>query len=371
MKILLTGGGTAGHIFPLIAVIRQMKKNYTYDGFDFFYIGPKDKEIKEILEREGVAVKTILAGKFRRYFSFHNILDLFKLPISIIQSFYHVFVISPDVIFSKGGYGSVTPALAGRILNVPIFLHESDIVPGLANKIVSKLALEIFIGFSADETEGFPPEKKLSVGNPILEEITKGSRKEAKKMFGIRGDKPVILIIGGSQGAVRVNNTILANLPSILEDYEIIHQTGLNNFEQVRKEARVILSKESLEYYHPISFLRGMELGNAYAIADLIVSRAGAGGIFEIAAVGKPSILIPLSGSAQDHQVRNAYAYAKRGAALVIEEPNFKPHFILERINHLFKNPDKMKEMSERAKDFARPDAAHIVSDYLVTYLTQ
>ncbi|MBU3942671.1 undecaprenyldiphospho-muramoylpentapeptide beta-N-acetylglucosaminyltransferase [Patescibacteria group bacterium] len=371
MKILLTGGGTAGHIFPLIAVIRQMKKNYSYDGFDFFYIGPRDKEVKNMLEKEGVTVKTILAGKFRRYFSFSNILDLFKLPISIIQSFYYVFVISPDVIFSKGGYGSVTPALAGRILNVPIFLHESDVVPGLANKIVGNFAIEIFIAFSAEETEYFPAEKKLSVGNPILEEVINGDKKTAKKMFEIKGDKPVVLIIGGSQGAVKVNDTILANLPSILEEYEIIHQTGLKNFEQVKKEVRVILSKESQEYYHPTPFLKEKELANAYAIADLVVSRAGAGGIFEIAAVGKPSILIPLAGSAQDHQVRNAYAYAKKGAALVIEEPNFKPHFILERINHLFKNPEKMELMAEKAKDFARPDAARIVSDYLITYLTQ
>lgn len=371
MKVLLTGGGTGGHIYPLIAVIRQMKKNYSYDGFDFFYLGPKDKNTKDLLEKEGVIVKNILAGKFRRYFSLRNILDLFIVPLSIIQSFYHVFVISPDVIFSKGGYGSVAPAITGRILNVPIFLHESDIVPGMANKLVGNFALEIFIGFSVEETKDFPTEKKLSVGNPILEEITKGSVKEAKKIFAVKGGKPVILIIGGSQGATRVNNTILANLPAILNKYEVIHVTGPKNFEQVQKESRVILSEELTEYYHPASFLKGKELANAYAIADLVVSRAGAGSIFEIAAVGKPSILIPLSGSAQNHQVRNAYAYSKRGTCLVIEEPNFKPHFILERINYLFKDPKKMQAMSEKAKDFARPDAARIISDYLITYLTQ
>jgi len=168
-----------------------------------------------------------------------------------------------------------------------------------------------------------------------------------------------------------VNDTILANLPSTLKDFEIIHQTGPKNFEQVQKESRVILNSSNNKYYHPTSFLKGKELADAYAIADLVVSRAGAGGIFEISANGKPSILIPLSGSAQDHQVRNAYAYAERGAALVIEEPNFKPHFILERIRYLFSDPKKMKSMAQKAKDFARPNAARIISDYLVTYLTQ
>ncbi len=371
MKVLFTGGGTAGHIFPIIAIIRQMKKNYPYGGFDFFYIGPRDKFAKELLQKEDVTIKTIFAGKLRRYFSLKNIIDFFKLPIGIIQAFYHIFVISPDVIFSKGGYGSIPTAISGRILMVPIFLHESDIVPGLSNKIVGKFAMEIFISFSIEETEYFPSEKKLCVGNPILDEILKGSKKEAKKEFGLRGNKPVVLIIGGSQGARKINNTILANLPRILENFEIIHQTGKNNFEQVKKEAKVILSDSLLECYHPVSFLAEQSLANAYAVANLVVSRAGAGSIFEISAVAKPSILIPLASSAQNHQVRNAYAYAKRGATLVIEEPNFKPNFILERMKYLFDRPDKMKLMSKRAEEFSRPNAARIIADYLVTYLSQ
>lgn len=371
MKILFTGGGTAGHIFPIIAIVRQIKANYPYIKFQFFFIGPKDKFAKEFLEKEGIKVKRILAGKIRRYFSLWNIVDFFKFPIGVIQSFYHIFVISPDLIFSKGGYGSIPPAVAGKVLMVPIFLHESDIVPGLANRIVGRFALEIFISFSIDETKYFSPRKKLSVGHPILEELLEGSKKEAKKMFELTGKKPVVLIMGGSQGAKKINNIILANLPTIIKYFEIIHQTGRNNFEQVEKEAKVILSKSDLKYYHPTPFLIEKKLANAYTAADLIVSRAGAGSIFEIAASGKPSILIPLTGSAQDHQVRNAYAYAERGAALVIEESNFKPHFILERMRYLFARPKKMKTMSERAKYFARPNAAHIIADYLVTYLTQ
>jgi len=370
MKVLFTGGGTAGHVFPIIAIIKEIKKNYPYNGFEFFYLGPKDKYTRELLEKEDVIVRNILASKLRRYFSIGNLFDVFKLPIGLLQSLYYVFVISPDAIFSKGGYGALNPSLAGAFLKVPIFLHESDVVPGLSNKIISRFALEIFIAFSTEETESFPDEKKLSVGNPISMDVINGSITEAKKTFKITGTKPVVLIIGGSQGSARINNTILANLPSIIKDFEIIHQTGRKNFDQVAKESKVVLSKEALKYYHPKDFLSGKDLGNAYKVANLVVSRAGSGSIFEIAANGKPSILIPLAGSAQDHQVRNAYAYAERGAALVIEDPNFKPHFILERMKYIFKDKKKMDLMSKKAKEFARPNAARIVSDYLVTYLS-
>ncbi|GAI19988.1 unnamed protein product, partial [marine sediment metagenome] len=292
---------------------------------------------------------TILAGKVRRYFSFKNIIDIFKLPIGILQAFYHIFVISPDVIFSKGGYGSIAASISGRILMVPIFLHESDISPGLANRIVGKFALEIFISFPIQKTEYFPAKKMLSVGNPVRKEILAGSKKEAKKLLELTGEKPVILILGGSQGAQRINDKILSTLPNILEDYEIIHQTGKKNFEQVKKEAEIVITKELKKYYHPFPFLNESEIANAYSAADLIISRAGAGTIFEIAAVERPSILVPLPESAQNHQIKNAYTFAENGAALVIEETNFTPHFVLERIKYLFSQPEKLKEMAERA----------------------
>ncbi len=371
MKILFTGGGTAGHIFPIVAVIREMKENYPHGGFEFFYLGPKDKFSKELLLEEGVEVKTILAGKIRRYFSFKNIIDIFKLPIGILQAFYHIFIISPDVIFSKGGYGSIATSISGRILMVPIFLHESDISPGLANRIVGRFALEIFISFSIKKTEYFPAKKMLSVGNPVRREILNGSKQGAKKLFNLTEEKPVILILGGSQGAQRINDKILSILPNILKDYEIIHQTGEKNFEQVRKEAEVVITESFKKYYHPFPFLNETEIANAYSAADLIISRAGAGSIFEIALIGKPSILVPLPESAQDHQVKNAYAYAQNGASLVIEEANFRPHFVLERIKNLFSQPERLKQITERAKEFSRPNAGRIIAEYIVTYLNQ
>lgn len=371
MKILFTGGGTAGHIFPIVAIIREIRKNYPYGGFEFFYLGPKDEFSKELLLKEGVEVRRILAGKVRRYFSFKNVIDIFNLPIGILQAFYHIFIISPDLIFSKGGYGSIATSISGRVLMVPIFLHESDISPGLANRIVGRFALEIFISFPIKKTEYFPAKKMLSVGNPVRKDILKGSKAEAKKLFKLTEEKRVILILGGSQGAQRINDKILSVLPDILKDYEIIHQTGQRNFEQVRKEADVVITEDFKRYYHPFPFLNETEIANAYSAADLIVSRAGAGTIFEIALVGKPSILVPLSESAQNHQVKNAYAYAENGASLVIEEANFRPHFLLERIKNLFFQEERLKQMTDMAKEFSKPDAARIIAEYLVTYLNQ
>jgi len=371
MRIVFTGGGTAGHIYPLFTVARELKKNYPFAGFEFWYIGPKDDFAKTILTLGGIRVKTVLAGKFRRYFSFYNILDFFKTPIGVLQAFYHIFILSPDVIFSKGGYGSIPAILAGWLLQTPIFLHESDITPGMANRLASKFAVEIFISFSVNETDFFPARKMLSVGNPIRLEILDGSLDEAKRVFELAGGKPVIFIMGGSQGAQKINDNILSILPEMLNDFEVIHQTGNKNFKEIQEESKFILTQNAKKYYHPIPFLDVKNMAHALKTADLIISRAGSGSIFEIAASGKPCILVPLEGSAQDHQVRNAYAVSQKGAALVIEEGNFRPHFVLERIKFLFSNPDRMKEMGKRAKEFSRPYSARIIAEYLMAYLSQ
>lgn len=372
MKILFTGGGTAGHIFPIIAIVREIKKNNPYGDFQFFYIGPKDKFAKDLLSEEGVKVKTISAGKIRRYFSFQNIIDIvFKFPLGFFQTFYHIFVVSPDLIFSKGGYGSMPAVVVGWILLVPIFIHESDVSPGLANKIASKLALEVFTAFPVEKTGYFPAKKMISVGNPLREEILAGPEEGSGKIFKLTGEKPVILILGGSQGAQGINNKLLLILSDFLKNFEVIHQTGRRNFEQVKKEAEAIITKGLEKYYHPFSFLNEVELAAALRAANLIISRAGAGVIFEIAATGKPSILVPLKNAAQNHQVKNAYVFAENGSAIVIEEANFRPHFLLEKMKQLFSHPEQLEEMGQMAKENARPRAAKIVAQYIVAYLSQ
>ncbi len=370
MKILFTGGGTGGHISPIIAIIREIKKNYPEEKFKFFYIGPRDDFVFELLSGENVSIKTISAGKIRRYFSFLNFFDiLFKVPLGLIQAFYYIYVISPDLIFSKGGYGSVPVVLMGKLFFTPIFIHESDVYPGLSNQIASRFALEIFVAFPIRENSFFPSKKVISAGNPIRREILMGTPKEAKNIFNLKGDKPVILILGGSQGAEEINNALFVVLEKMLGEFEIIHQTGKAHFKQIKKESDAVIKKEYREYYHPFPFLSDKEIGCAYSVSDLIVSRAGAATIFEIAATGKPSILIPLKSSANDHQYKNAYTYAKNGAAIVLEKENFTPHFFFEKVRILFSDDIELKRMAEKAKEFAVPLSSVIIADYLVSYL--
>jgi UDP-N-acetylglucosamine--N-acetylmuramyl-(pentapeptide) pyrophosphoryl-undecaprenol N-acetylglucosamine transferase len=372
MKILFTGGGTGGHILPIIATVRELRRGLSEEKMEFYYIGPKDPFGSILLSQEGIEIKRVMAGKIRRYLGFksifQNLIDIFKIPIGIIQAFAYIFHLAPDLIFSKGGYGSIPAVIAGWILQVPIFLHESDVCPGLANRFLSKFALEIFVSFP--KTEYFSPQKIYLVGNPIRREILEGAPDVAKKMFNLSGEKPVILILGGSQGAQRINDLTFRILPQLLKDYELIHQCGEGNFKEMKVESKVI-AKDLIKYYHLYPFLKELELRQAYAASTLIISRAGAGSIFEIAALGKPSILIPLPESAQNHQVKNAYSYAQSGACIVVEEENLIPHFFLDKLAGLFAQPEQLEKMSRKAKEFSKPKAAKTIAEYIVEYLTK
>jgi len=376
MKILFTGGGTGGHIFPIIAIARELRNVYAGENLRLFFIGPKGEVPLSLLTEEGIKVKMVLAGKIRRYVGvksyFLNFFDiLFKIPVGAIQALFYVFFLSPHLILSKGGYGSVPALTAGWLLGTPIFLHESDAAPGLSNRYFSKYASEIFVSFPLQKTEYYPPPRIISVGNPIRKGILEGSKQEAMELFKLSGEKPLILILGGSQGAQRINDIILQMLPHILTEFELIHQCGERNFKETSAESKVVINKDLEKYYHPSPFLNEEEMGNAYRAADLVISRAGSGTIFEISAVEKPSILIPLPEAAQDHQVKNAYAYADRGACMVVEETNLAPHFLLERIQYLFNNPEDLEKMQIAAREFSRPKAAEVIAEYLIGYLTQ
>lgn len=372
MKILFTGGGTGGHIFPIIAIVRELRK--LSNDFEFFYIGPRDDFASEVLEKEKIKTKWIKAGKIRRYIGvksfFKNIYDLFvKTPIGFFQSFFYIFFLNPDLIFSKGGYGSIPPVLAGWFLGTPVFLHESDSIAGFANKFLARFAIKIFTSFP--ETENLPKEKIIFSGNPVRQGIFGYSKEDGIKILKLQGKKPVILILGGSQGAQRINDKILEILNQLATNFEIIHQTGKRNFKEFTIEAELLLKKELKPFYHPFSFLEEKELGAAYGAADLIISRAGAGAIFEISALGKPSILVPLPESAQGHQFKNAYLFAQNGASIVMEEENFTPHFLFETIKSLFEKPEKLKKMGEKAKEFCQKNSAEFIAKCLFYFLTQ
>lgn len=375
MKILFTGGGTGGHIFPIIAIFREIKRIYPKESLKCYFIGPKDEFSSILFSQEGIKTKWIEAGKIRRYWNpitfFQNIFDIFfRIPFGILQSFFHIFFLAPDMIFSKGGYGSVPAAVAGRILGVPVFLHESDSSIGMANKFLSKLATEIFVSFPIKRTGYLPLRKVLWVGNPIRREILHGTEDEAREMFKLTLEKPVILILGGSQGAQSINEKVIENLSQMLQDFELIHQCGEKNYKQIKAEVEAVIHDDIKKYYHLYPFFKEIELKQAYAAADLIVSRGGSGSIFEIAALGKPSIIIPLPESAQDHQATNAYFYAESGATTVIEESNLTSRFFLEKLRYLFTRPQELEKMKKSAEEFAKPLAAKIIASYIIAYLS-
>lgn len=371
-KIVFTGGGTGGHLYPLISIIRELKKlSLDSSGLVLYFIGPAHPDLK-LLEKEGLIVKVIRSGKLRRYFTLkaliQNFLDLFvNLPLGTFQSYKILKQINPNLIFSKGGYGSIPVIFAAKILKVPLFVHESDKIASLSTKIASKFAKKIFVSFP--HTQGVPKEKSVFVGNPIRKETIGGKKEEGYKLFNIVGKRPIIFIVGGSQGAQRINEVIINALPKLLEMFEIIHQCGKKNEKLIKQSLPLLISPEEEKYYHLFGFLNEEQLKNAYAVADLVISRAGAGAIFEIAANGKPSILVPLPESAQNHQRANAYYYAKFGGAKVIEEESFTPHFLIEVLREMFSKPKRLMQMGQLAKKFIKKDASKIIAKQLLDFL--
>jgi UDP-N-acetylglucosamine--N-acetylmuramyl-(pentapeptide) pyrophosphoryl-undecaprenol N-acetylglucosamine transferase len=363
MRILFTGGGTGGHFFPILATIRELKRVAEEErilDLEFYYISPDDFGVG-LLREEGVVVIKTRSGKWRRYGSPENWLDLLRLPLGVAQALWNVWLLMPDVVFSKGGYGAVPAVVSAIIFRIPIIIHESDSIPGKVNQFSARFASRIGIAFPGAAGR-FREEKTALVGIPIRRGILGGKRDEARENLNMFTPAPVVGIIGASQGAEKLNSAVLGVVRELADGYEVIHQTGEKNFEEVEGEAKVILESGRRERYHPVGFLDESGMRDVYAACDLIVSRAGASSIFEIAASGKPSILVPLSHAAQNHQWENAYEYAAEGAAVIIEEVNLTPHVLLGEIKKLFDDPEKMGKMGEAAGRFARPDSAELIA---------
>lgn len=359
----MAGGGTGGHFFPLIALAREIRviaeKNLIVD-LDLYYLGALDQEKSQTLKKEGLIEIKVLTGKWRRYFSLENFLDIFKFFLGILQSLWHFFVIMPDVVFSKGGYGALPAVIGAVIFRIPLMVHESDAIPGKVNQWSARFADKVGVAF-AGAADFFPKEKTALVGIPLRKKLLSGSPVSAKENLNITSGLPVLGFVGGSQGAQKINDALLGILKELAGEFEIIHQCGEKNLSDVKSEAEVILNPDLKNHYHLFGFMNEEEIRDFYAAADLIISRASSS-IMEIAASGKPSILIPLSGAAQDHQRKNAYEYSRVGACLIVEETNLTPHVLLRDITKLISDKEKIKQMSDAAKNFARLDSAEIIA---------
>lgn len=371
-RILLTGGGTGGHVFPLVAVARELQRMADDPSTPLIrYYGPK-AIYNDYLKKEGIAVKNIAGAKWRRYFSLLNFLDIFKFSWSILQSFWKIYWYMPDVAFSKGGPGALPVLFACWFYKIPIFIHESDTFPGLTNQISSRWAKKVFVAWESAK-QHFPDKNTNIVGIPLRDVIIEGAKaafanpnsaSAAKEKFSFNISEPLVLILGGSQGAQKINEFTLNNLEGYLPKFQILHQVGSANYEEYSRLYRVLSEKWSKELKERCQFYAFFEtnLAEAYAAADLIISRAGATAIFEIAAFGKPSILMPITESAGDHQRINAYEYARTGAAIVIEEANLLSNVVLGQIEKILNSQELKNGMSTAAKSFAKPDAAKLIA---------
>jgi len=365
-KIIFACGGTGGHIMPAIALANHFKQNSSTNAekTEIIFIAAGDKQIIDIFKKNKFECNLIQGGKLRRYFDWKNFTDIFRIMIGFFQSLWILAKIKPVVIFSKGGYASFPPVAAGRILGIPVIIHESDLVPGIANRLSAFFASRVAVGFQ-DSAKYFSREKVVFTGNPIREELLKGNKEQAKKEFGLKDNLPVILVTGGSQGAKRLNEMILEILPEILDFSQIIHLAGVNNYEETKNSAGSKKLKNA-ENYHIYPFLNE-QMKEAYAASDLIISRAGANSINEILSLGKASILVPLSTAANDHQNKNARHFSDSGATIMIDEINFDKNFLVEKIKLLLKNPEERKKMEIKALSLAIPDARDRLSKEILS----
>ena len=328
-KIVLTGGGTAGHVSPNIALLPYLEEA----GYEITYIGSKNGIEKNLIADFGLPYVGISTGKLRRYFDVKNFTDPFRVIHGYREARKFLKKYKPDVVFSKGGFVSVPVVRAAGALRIPCVIHESDMTPGLANKLCFGSAKKICCNFP-ETLEMLPAGKAVLTGTPIRGELFTGDRDRGLEVCGFTEDKPVLMVMGGSQGAVSVNNAVRANLPKLLEIFQVVHLCGKGHAEA---------ALDDVEGYRQFEYVKE-ELKNIFAAADLLVSRAGANAICEIVALHKPSLLIPLptKGSRGD-QILNANSFAQQGFSEVLEDEKASDQ-IVEKVTALYENRAKYCE---------------------------
>lgn len=317
-KIVMTGGGTAGHVTPNIALFPRLKEL----GYDIHYIGSHTGIEKNLIEDQGIKYYGISSGKLRRYFDPKNFTDPAKVVKGYFEARQLLKKIKPDIVFSKGGFVAVPVVLAAKHCHIPVIIHESDITPGLANKIAIPSASKVCCNFP-ETLKHLPEGKAVLTGSPIRQELFDGSREKALKFTGLSGKKPVLLIMGGSTGSRFINETVRRQLPTILQTYDVVHLCGKGHLDPTLNQQHGYLQYEYIS----------QELPDLLALADLVISRAGANAICELLALKKPNILIPLSASAsRGDQILNAKSFEKQGFSYVLDEDTVKDQQLLDAI---------------------------------------
>ena len=326
-SIILTGGGTAGHVTPNLALIPYLKK----EGWDIKYIGSKNGIERELIEKEGIPYFAISTGKLRRYASMENVKDIFRVVEGIHEAKQLIKKLKPDVVFSKGGFVAVPVVLAAKAYKVPVICHESDITPGLANKIAMPFAKKVCTTFP-ETVKYIKKDKGINTGTPIRDMLFSGNKAEGLDICGFTDEKAVVMMMGGSLGSVKINNVLRKDLDSLLEKYQIVHICGKGNFELS------LMGKKGYTQFEYVS----EELPHIFAAADIIISRAGSNSISEFLALKKPSLLIPLSAKAsRGDQILNAKSFEKQGFSMVLQEEDMNEKSLLDAVNKLYYEREK------------------------------
>ncbi|MBP9728034.1 MAG: undecaprenyldiphospho-muramoylpentapeptide beta-N-acetylglucosaminyltransferase [Candidatus Moranbacteria bacterium] len=367
-RIVLSGGVSGGHTFPLIAVARALRAQFPA-GVEFLFIGSKGRFESESMTAEGIRAEYVLTGKMRRYFSVLNFIDVFKVPLGFIQSLWKLFVYMPDAVFAKGGSASVPVVLAAWVYRIPIVIHDSDAVAGRANRFLSRYATRIAIAYPSAR-QYFPEEKTALTGNPVREEILLGDANRGIAQLGLSAEKPILLILGGSQGATLLNEAVLHILPELLAaGVQVVHQTGHENFETIAKIREEHGLNVAGSGYVARDFFAVTELADILAFSTVVLSRAGASTIAELAATKKAVILVPLSSAANNEQRMNAYDIAKIGGVFVLEEQNLGEHILLQKILELIQDAEARNRMGERIHQFYHADASQAIATGISTLI--
>ncbi|MCD7957226.1 MAG: undecaprenyldiphospho-muramoylpentapeptide beta-N-acetylglucosaminyltransferase [Lachnospiraceae bacterium] len=355
-KIVLTGGGTAGHVTPNIALIPRLREL----EYDIYYIGSYDGIEKKLIEQLGIPYSGISSGKLRRYFDLKNFSDPFRVAKGYFEAKKILKKLRPDIIFSKGGFVAVPVVQAAKSLHIPVIIHESDMTPGLANRLSLPAATKVCCNFP-ETLKNLPEGKAVVTGSPIRQELHNGNRPAGMKFCGFTTEKPVLLVIGGSLGSVAVNQAIRRILPDLLKNFQVVHLCGKGNLEESLRHTAGYVQFEYIQE----------ELPDLFALADVVVSRAGANAICELLDLRKPNLLIPLpAASSRGDQILNARSFEKQGFSEVLMEDTITPELLLSKINQLYQNRRKYiaaMEQSDASDAVAKitsliEDAVHAAS---------
>lgn len=361
MKIVYTGGGTGGHFYPLMAVSEQVRKLVYKNKLVFpieYYFSSKDI-YPEMLLSKNIKYSWVPSGKNRLYFSFLNFVDIFKLGFGVIIAFFKLLFIYPDVIFSKGGYDSIPTCLAAFILRIPIVMHDSDSVPGRASLLISKFAYRIAVSYE-ESIKYFKDTKNIAfTGQPILEKYTAPA--DFERVYN-ENPRKNILVMGGSSGSSKINDTVLAILPQILGRYNLIHQVGNDNLQDIKSRTGVILKDYNAEAYAAYGSL---DFSKIYPSVDIVVTRAGSS-LFEIASWQLPSVIVPISEQVSRDQTSNANVFYRKGMAHVINENNLSPNLLLNVISDILNNKEEYKKMVNACKSLSKKNAGEIIANEII-----